>query len=100
MTNPPVRNEDEPGDGDRRRSSGPIRVAERAEAVPNMVRAGRPRIRVGILHTINREHGLHPALESGRAPVSALKYHSPLEGESERRRSLPSIRWGANAGAP
>ena len=23
----------------------------------------------------------------------------PLEGESERRRSLPSIRWGANAGA-
>ena len=63
-----------PGDGDR-----PL---EGAKAVPDMVWAERPRSRVGILYTINREHGFHPALESGNAPVSALKYHSPLEGES------------------
>ncbi len=46
-----------------------------------MVRAGRPRSRGGILHTLNRIHGLHHARESGKAPGSALKYHSPLEGE-------------------
>ena len=49
-----------------------------------MVRAGRPRSRGGIIHTVNREHGLHPAQASGKAPGSALKYHSPLEGESQK----------------
>ena len=48
------------------------------------MRAGRPCSPVGILHTLNREHGLHHARESGKAPATALKYHSPLEGESAR----------------
>ena len=69
-------------EADPRRSSGSIRVAERAKPVPDIVRAGRPRSRGGILHTINREQGLLHARESGKAPGSALKYHSPLEGES------------------
>ena len=74
------------------------RVEEMAEAVPRLVRAGRPRSRVGILHTINREHGFHPALESGEKLGSALECHSPLAGESARQgRSPPSSRWGANA---
>ena len=68
--------------GGPRRSKGSNQVAERAKSVPNMVRAGRPRSRVGILHTINREHGFHPAQESGKKPYAGLKYHSPLEGES------------------
>ena len=40
-------------------------------------------------------------LDCGLRPQRRMqaKYHSPLEGESERRRSLPSIRWGADAGA-
>ncbi len=52
--------------------------------MPDMVRAGRQRSREGILHTINREQGFHPARESGKAPGSVLKYHSPLEGESQK----------------
>ena len=45
------------------------------------MRAGRPRSRAGIFHTTNRHHGLHHAQEWGKAPGSALKNHSPLEGE-------------------
>ena len=48
----------------------------------NSMRAGRPRSRGDILHTKNREHPLHHARESGKALRSALKNHSPLEGES------------------
>ncbi len=49
-------------------------------------------------HTLDREHGLHPAQESGKAPHASLEYHSPLEGESERQgRSPRSIRRGANS---
>ena len=66
------------------RRSGSIRVPERAKAVPDMVRAGRPRSRVGILHTINRQHRLHHAQESGKTPHAGLKNHSLLEGESTR----------------
>ena len=89
------------GQGDPRRSNGSNQVAERAEAVPDMVRAGRPRSRVGILHTINREHGLHPALESGRAPLSTLEYHSPLEGESARQGRMPAVEpVGGQRGVP
>ena len=62
-----------------------------------MVRTGRPRSWVGTLHTIDREHGFHPALGSGKAQGSALEYHSPLEGESARGRSPSSSRRGANA---
>ncbi len=61
-------------------------------------RAGRPRSRVGMVHTLNREHGLHRAQEWGNRPFASLEYHSPLEGESERQgRSPQSIRRGANA---
>ena len=82
---------------DARRRSGSIRVAEMAEAVPVIVRAGRPRSRGGIIHTLDREHGLHHAKESGKKLGSALKNHSPLEGESARGRSPQSSRRGANA---
>ena len=64
-------------EGDPGRSSGSIRVAEMAKAVPDIVRAGRPRSRGGILHTINREHGLHPARESGEEPGSAQESPPP-----------------------
>ncbi len=48
------------------------------------VRAGRPRSRVGINHTRMRGHDLHHAQESGKAPFASLKYHFPLEGESQK----------------
>ena len=48
-------------------------------------------------HTLDREHGLHHAKESGKKLSSALKNHSPLEGESARGRSPQSSRRGANA---
>ena len=67
-----------------RRSTGAIRVAERAKAVPDIVRAGRPRSRVGILHAINRQHRFRHAQESGKTPHAGLKNHSLLEGESTR----------------
>ena len=82
---------------DPRGRSGSIRVAEMGEAVPGIVRAGRPRSRGGIVHTLNREHGLHRAQESGKEPCASLKNHSPLEGESARGRSPLSSRRGANA---
>ena len=82
---------------DPRRRSGSIRVAEMAEAALGIVRAGRPRSRGGIIHTKNREHRLHHARESGKAPYADLKNHSPLEGESARGRSPQSSRRGANA---
>ena len=41
--------------GGPRRSYGSNQVAERAKAVPDIVRAGRPRSRVGILHAINKD---------------------------------------------
>ena len=84
--------------GDPRRRCRSNRVAEMPEAVPDMVRAGRPRSRVGILFTTNRNHGLHPAQESGKAPRSALDNHSPLEGESARPGRMPAVEpVGANA---
>ena len=55
------------------------------------MRAGRPRSRVGILHTLNREHPCHHARESGDAPGSALRNHSPLEGESARQGRMPAV---------
>ena len=61
-----------------------IQVEDMPEAVPGIVRAGRPRSRGGIIHTLDREHRLHRAQESGKKPGSALKNHSSLEGESDR----------------
>ena len=72
-----------------------ILVAEMAEAVPGIVRAGRPRSQEAFIHTINRKQGLHLAEESGKKPFAGLKNHSPLEGESARQgRSPASSRWG------
>ena len=52
-----------------------------------------------IVHTLNREHGLHHARESGRAPFASLKNHSPLEGKSARPGRSPqsSRRWAIAA---
>ena len=50
-----------------------------------------------VVYTLDREHGLHPAKESGKKPCAGLEDHSPLEGESARGRSPQSSRWGANA---
>ena len=74
-----------------------IQVEEMPEAVPVIVRAGRPRSQEAFDHTLDREHGLHHAKESGKKLGSALKNHSPLEGESARGRSPQSSRRGANA---
>ena len=63
---------------------GSIQVREKAEAVPGLVRAGRPRSQEAFDRTINREHGLHPAKESSKKPLAGLKNHSPREGESAR----------------
>ena len=53
------------------------------------------RVRTGdVVHTLDREHGLHHAKESGKKPCAGLKHHSPLEGESARGRSPQSSRWG------
>ena len=65
--------------------------------MPRIVRAGRPRSQEAIVHTLDRELGLHHARESGKEPCAGLKNHSPLEGESARGRSPQSSRWGANA---
>ncbi len=37
-----------------------------------------------VVYTLDREHGLHPAKESGKKPCAGLEDHSPLEGESAR----------------
>ena len=77
-----------------------IQVGEMAEAVPGLVRAGRPRSQEAVVHTLDRKHGLHHAKESGKKLGSALKNHSPLEGESARGRSPQSSRRGANSPLP
>ncbi len=85
-----------------REKAGSVRIVreclDRRLVAGIRMRARRPRSRGGIVHTLNREHGLHRARESGKAPYASLKYHSPLEGESARQgRSPPSSRRGANA---
>ena len=40
-----------------------------------------PAVRTGkVVHTLDREHGLHPAKELGKEPCAGLKHHSPLRG--------------------
>ena len=46
-------------EGGPRRRCRSIQVEELAEAVPGIVRAGRPRSQEAFIHTINRKHGLH-----------------------------------------
>ena len=84
-------------EGEPRRRCRSIQVAEMAEAVPGIVRAGRPRSQEAIIHTINREHGLHPAKESSKESYASLKNHSPLEGESAKPAVEPE---GGKRGAP
>ena len=80
------------------RRSRLIQVEEMDEAVAGFVRAGRPRSQEAVIHTLDREHGLHHAKQSGKKPCASLKNHSPLEGESARQgRSPQSSRRGANA---
>ena len=44
-----------------------------------------PALRTGdVVYTLDREHGLHPAKESGKKPCAGLEDHSPLEGESQK----------------
>ena len=69
--------------------------------MPGIVRAGRPRSREAIVHTLDREHGLHHAQQSGKKSCASLKNHSPLEGESARQgRSPQSSRRGGKRGVP
>ena len=52
-----------------------------------MVRAGRPRSRVGILHTTDRGHDLHHAQDWGKTPFARPKEtHGPVTVPSRRRR--------------
>ena len=44
------------------------------------MRAGRPRSRVGILHTTNRDHGLHHAQDWGKGPFASLSITPPVRG--------------------
>ena len=68
------------------------RIAGKLSGIPReRMRARRPRSRVGILHTLNREHPCPHARESGDAPGSALRNHSPLEGESARQGRMPAV---------
>ncbi len=55
-----------------------------------------PEVRTGdVVHTLDREHGLRRAKESGKEHCAGLKNHSPLEGESARQgRSPQSSRRG------
>ena len=75
---PPVGgNPNGPTEANLRHSSGSIRVAEKAKAAPDFVRAGRPRSRRGILHTTNREHRFHHAQKSDKEPDSTLQLCKP-----------------------
>ena len=68
-----------------------IQAGEMAEAVPVIVRAGRPRSQEAFDHTLDREHGLHRAKESGKKLGSALKNHSPLGGGVGETRAKPAV---------
>ena len=58
---------------------------------------GRPKVPRGHPPHHKPRTGFRSCPGIGQEALCKPKYHSPLEGESERRRSLPSIRWGANA---
>ena len=55
------------------------------EAVPVIVRAGRPCSQEAFVHTLDREHGLHPAKESGKKPCAGLEPAvEPVGGQTRR----------------
>ena len=73
---------------------GSIQGREKNEAVPVVVRAGRPRSQVAFDGAINREHGLHPVQESrARSFVQASSITPPLRG-SRRDHGEASSRAG------
>ena len=57
-----------------------IQVEEMPEAVPVIVRAGRPRSQEAFDHTLDREHGLHLATVSGKELGAGLEITPPLRG--------------------
>ena len=63
---------------------GPVAVRSQRRSRPRLcranVRAGRPRSRVGIIHTTNREHDLHHAQEWDKGPFASLSITPPLRG--------------------
>ena len=77
-----------------------IQVEEMPEAVPVIVRAGRPRSQEVFDHTLDREHGLHPAKESGKKPCAGLKNHSPLGGSRRDQGEARSRAGGGGRGVP
>ena len=80
------------------RRSRLIQVGEMDEAVAGFVRAGRPRSQEAVIHTLDREHGLHHAKQSGKKPCASLKNHSPPGGGVGRQgRSPQASRRGVNA---
>ena len=54
------------------------------------MRAGRPRSRGGILHTINRDHGLHHAQDWGKGAHASRQITSPVRGSATRERGRPA----------
>ena len=51
-----------------------------------------PEVRTGdVVHTLDREHGLHLATESAKKPCAGLKNHSPLEGGVGKTRAKPAV---------
>ena len=83
---------------------GPVTVRSQWRSRPRLcranVRAGRPRSRVGIIHTTNREHDLHHAHESGKAPFASLKYHPRERGRLARNLIPRWRRWSLCATLP
>ncbi len=64
------------------------------------VRAGRPRSRVGILHSTDREPDLHHTQESGKRPFASLKYHPRDRGRLARILISRWRRWSLCATLP
>ena len=57
--------------------------------------------RGAIIHAKNREHGLHHAQKSGKAPFASPKNHSPLEGGVGETRAQPTVEpEGGKRGVP
>ncbi len=75
---------------------GPAAVPSLRRSRPRLcrvnVRAGRPRSRVGILHTTNREPDLHHPQDWDKAPFASLTYH-PRERGRLARNLIPGWRW-------
>ena len=76
-------------EGGPRRRCRSIQVEELTEAVPGIVRAGRPRSQEAFIHTINREHGLHRTPQRRGNPCGCPRRGCPV---------IPGL--GAHKGRP